>query len=138
MAFLVGYDKKASWLILGGAGPVALNITEHSWSAMVDKLDVTHTGTGGVQAVLAGILRGDGNVKANSDDAVIISNIANVGIVPGASGTLYLYHYAAASNPFVIPGTILRVNYKSVVNGVANYDFDVCLNRLLGVYTPPQ
>ena len=70
MAFLAGYDKGVSFTPAGG-GATAINITAHSWSEQVEKLDVSHSGTAGKQALIAGLLRGDGNIKANFDSAAM-------------------------------------------------------------------
>lgn len=136
MTFIAGYDKGVTWTPSGGGGDVDLNVTGHSWSEMIDALDVTHTGTDGFQAMISGILRGDGNVKANSDDEVIIGDATKL-IRAGQGGVLKFHHYALGGNPFTVPAIITKVNYKSVVEGKAEYDFDVKLNVLEGDYTRP-
>ncbi len=133
MSFQAGYNKGISFQPTGGAVN-AYAVTGHSWSEFVDKIDITHTGTGGIQALLSAVLRGDGNVKANIDSAMIISNPAN-GIVPGQNGILNFYYYAGGANgvgnnPFSVPCMVIKVNYKSEVAGKTEYDFDVSLNTL--------
>ena len=148
MAFQVGYNKKVTWTTAAGlvfpgqsglsssGGTATINVTEHSWSEMIDKLDVTHSGSAGIQALLAGILRGDGNVKANCDDAQIITSITS-SIVAGINGIMSFFLYAVSSNAYVVPAMIQKVNFKSVVSGVASYDFDVSLNGLAGAMVRP-
>jgi len=101
---------------------------------MIDKLDVTHTGTLGIQALLAGILRGDGNVKANFDNAQVPSTSPPF-IRAGAGGLIDFY--LGASTPFTVPCLITKVNYQSTVEGKVEYDFDVSLNSLAGNYVYP-
>ncbi len=134
MSFLVGFDKKVT---INFVGAVTLNVTEHTWSEWINFLDVTHSGSAGRQMGLASYLQGDGNIKANSDDAQVITNTASVNIIAGANGTCNFYHFATSSNPFVVGCMIVKVNLKTVIAGVCSYDFDVKLNALAGTYTRP-
>ncbi len=135
MSFLVGYNKKVTWN--PGPGPITLNVTEHTWSEWLNKLDVTHSGSGGICALLGSYLMGDGNVKANSDDGQVITN-ASINIRAGATGTVNFYHFALGANPFQVPCLIHKVNFKTIVSGVCSYDFDCSLNGLAGTYVLPS
>ncbi len=61
-AFQAGFNKKVTWTPAGG-GLVTFNVTEHSWQEKIDKLDVTHSGSAGIQYLLAGILARRGLVQ---------------------------------------------------------------------------
>src|SRR6202011_2235142 len=89
VAFVPGYSQAASWQATGAGAATTLNITSHSWQEEVDKLDVTHSGSAGVQALLAGIGRGSGTIEANYDAAAIPSNTPP-NIKAGAKGVLRL------------------------------------------------
>lgn len=136
MAFIAAFNKGVKWTPSAGA-QASLNVTEHSWAEMIDAIDVTHSGSGGVQALLASILRGEGNVSAFSDDAQVISNAA-INIIGGASGVMLFYHYAAAGNPFTVPAMIIKVNWKTPIANGCQYNFDVKLNSIAGTYARPS
>ncbi len=131
MSFQAGFNKGTTFQPTGIGAAGVFFVTGHSWSEMIDKIDVTHTGTEGVQALLAGILRGDGNMKANIDSAQIISNPA-VGLRAGTNGVMQFFYYSATLNPFVVPCMVIKVNYKSESAGKTEYDCDVSLNALAG------
>jgi uncharacterized membrane protein HdeD (DUF308 family) len=136
--FQPGYNKQVKWALIAGA-PTAINVTEHKWSEWINFLDVTHSGSGGVAMGLASYLQGDGNVKANSDDAQVITSVIGVlKIMAGAAGVLSFYHYSFNSNAFVVPATVTKVNFSTVIAGVCFYDFDIKLNGLNGIYQRPQ
>lgn len=141
MPFQPGFNKGVTFAPNGG-GAVLFNVTGHSWSEFIDKLDVSHSGTAGIQALLAGLLRGDGNMKANIDSAQVVSNPAN-GIIPGTNGIMNFYLYVGGAtgvgtNPFSVPCMIIKVNYKSEVAGKVEYDCDVSLNAIAGGYVRPS
>lgn len=131
MAFQAGYNKGVTLQVSGFAAGV-LNIKGHSWSEQIDALDITHTGHAGIQALLAGILRGDGNVKADLDGALAPPN---VGIRAGANA-LMLFNLGTTT-PYQVPLMITKVNYASVVEGKVEYDFDVRLNTEAGAMIRP-
>ena len=134
MSFQAGFNKGVSFQPTGLGVAVTFYVTGHSWSEMIDKIDVTHSGTGGIQALLAGILRGDGNMKANCDSGQIVSNPSN-GLRAGTNGIMNFYFYdggtfGLGTNPFSVPCMVIKVNYKSEVAGKTEYDCDVSLNAL--------
>lgn len=122
MGFQAGYNKGAIWRLATAGAGTTLRITDHSWAEAVDKLDVTHTGTGGLQALLAGIFRGQGTVKANYDTDRMPHATAP-GIRAGLRGELQLD--LGGADPFIIPAMITKVNYQSQVQGKVEYSFDV-------------
>lgn len=108
----------------------SIQITEHTWKEQVEKLDVTASGMGGLQALLAGIFRGEGQVKGNVNTALV--PWANPPfIVAGANGMLVLGLGTNVSG-FSIPGMITEVSEQDQVAGVVNYTFNVALNFLAG------
>ena len=131
MAFIAGYNRGVTWQLVGAGAQTALNVTGHSWAEMVDKLDVTHTGTAGEQAVIGGVLRGDGNVKANLNDAQPIANNPPF-LRAGQKGLLRFD--VGTTTPTIVPALILKVNYQSTVEGKIEYDFDVTLDSLTGTF----
>lgn len=131
MAFVAGKTVGCTWTPAGGSG-VSLNVTEHTWSETIDAIDVTHTGTSGVQAMIGGIGRGEATVKANLDDASLPFNGTNL-IRAGQKGVLY-HQTATSSVGYSIPCMITRVNTSVPVNGAINYEFTVTLDAIAGVY----
>jgi hypothetical protein len=134
VAFQAGFNKGVVWVSSLSQAPAGLNVLDHAWKEIADWLEVTHSGTGGFQASLPGIIRGDGNVKANSDDAQVIAQ-SSIAIVAGGQGVLAFFHYATVLASFKVPAQVTDVEYKTVVNGVCNYSFNIKLNILAGVYT---
>jgi len=136
MAFQAGYNKHTNFTPSGTAGTTPLNVTGWSSAEEVDKLDVTHTGTGGMQAVIAGILRVNGNVKANWDDAAVISSNPTPHIRAGTKGVIG--HFMTGGQYITVPVMITKVNYQSAVEGKIEYNFDYTLDSLSGTYSLPS
>jgi hypothetical protein len=134
--FLAGYDKKVTWTPTAGA-LATFNITEHSWEEAVEKLVTTHSGTAGIQYLLAGVLSGKGNFKANLDDAQLVSN-STISIRAGTNGVMNFYAFASGSNPWTVPCMIISVPVKSVVMGLVSYECNVELNGVAGTYARPS
>lgn len=120
----VGYNKS---VIFGGT---SLKILESSWDEEIDQLIVTHSQSGGVEGWIAGILKGEGTVRANVDAD---SAPPALTIVPGAMGT-FLFTIGTAT-PFVIPVGITKVHYQTAVEGKVEYSFNVKLNSEAGTYS---
>lgn len=131
--FQAGFNKSPTFLVSGGGAAITLNVTGHTWAEMIDALDITHTGTGGVQALLAGIFRGDGNIKGNVDAAILPSTFF---IRAGFNGLFGIP--LGSPTPFVVPAMIVKVNYQSLVEGKVEFNFDIKLNALAGNYTYPS
>jgi len=136
MSFLAGYDKKVTWTPAGGA-LATFNVIEHSWEDAIEKLDITHSGTAGVQYLLAGILRGKGSFKANLDSTVIITN-ATYAIIAGQKGVMNFYQFASGANPYIVPGMIISVPFTSSVPGLVAYTANIELSGDAGTYTRPS
>ena len=129
MAFQAGYDKFVRWTRAGTT--TALNVTGHSWSEQIDALDVTSSGSGGIQTLLAGILRGDGNVKANFDNLQILSNPV-LFIAAGVQG--FLEFFFGGGIPYTVPCMVTKLVYQTAVEGKVEWNFDVRLDGGAGTY----
>ncbi len=99
-------------------GGTTLNITGFSLEDGGDLLEITHTGTVARQAFIAGIARGEGNVTANTDSAVLPSATMRF----GTKGTLTCD--IGGATPWSFSIIIAKVHYASTVNGISNYNFD--------------
>lgn len=128
MGFRAGYNSPVTFRPDGQNETATLNVTGHSWSEMVDKLVADHSGTGGLQALLAGVLRGDGNVKANMDAAAYPWASPLPFIRAGVNGVISFYYGAF----YAVPCMVIKINKQSEVNGLIVFDFDVSLNCLAG------
>lgn len=126
-SFVAGKTIGCTWTISGST--TTLNVTDHTWAEMVDAIDVTHTGTSGVQSLIAGVLRGEGTVKGNLDvtSASTAFGSTTVGIIAGTNGVLT--HSLSSGCSYTIPAMIVRVNSAVPVNGAVNYEFTVQLNE---------
>jgi hypothetical protein len=134
MAFQPGYSRGNTFQLDGAGSPTTLKVTGWNLNDTVDVLDVTHSESSGQQALLAGILRGEGNVTANVD-AAALPNATAPGLVAGAKGTLTAN--VGGSTPWSIHCMVTAVHWASVVNGLVTYNFDWKSDSLSGSYTRP-
>lgn len=132
--FVAGYTAPFKTTPSGGSEQT-IQVVSHSWQEMVDKIDITHTGSGGLQALLAGIFRGTGNVKAFLDSSAKYY-ATTVGIRAGTNALLK--HYVTSSLSYTVPGMIVKVNSAVAVNGGVEYDFDFELNSEAGTFSYPS
>jgi hypothetical protein len=130
--FIPGYDKAASVLKDGQVVATTLNITSWTWEERVKELITTHSGTVGVEAMIAGILSGEGTIEANLQSDAIFHTGTNA-VRAGMKGAIGLA--AGLSSPFAIHCMVTRVNWKSVVDGLVSYNFNVKLDATSGSYT---
>jgi hypothetical protein len=133
MAYRAGYDLGATFTVDGG-GAVAINITSWSWSERVRELITTHTGSSGREAMIAGVLSGEGTVEANVDIAAL-PNAAAPGIIAGAKGTIVWD--CGVGTDWSVHVMITQLNFKSSVDGLLTYNFNVKLDNTSGSYTRP-
>lgn len=112
----------------GSNSEQTLNVVDHTWRESIDKIDITHTGHSGIQALIGSIVRGTGNVKAFLDTTTHVcywdSGYAN--IRAGVQGQLK--HYLTTTILFTIGVLITEVNSMVPVAGGVSYDFTVELN----------
>jgi hypothetical protein len=132
-----GYTCPVKFTLSGGS-EITLQVTDHSWREMVDSIDITHTGSGGIQALLAGIFRGDGSVTAFQDTTGSGTKFyaTTVGVRAGAKGVLK--HYITSALFYTIPCMITEVTSQSPVAGGVSYSFNVSLDSESGTFTYPS
>ena len=136
MAFIPGYDKSVLFTVSGGS-EITYSITEHSWKEAVDALDITSSGHAGLQALMSGILRGDGRVKANLNiGSTFTPWVAANGIRAGNVGVMKFYVGVALF--FQVPVLIKEVSYMSQVAGKVEWEASVGLNVEVGSYAYPS
>lgn len=112
-----------------GGGFATIQVTDHSWKEMVNDLDVTSSGMLGLQALVGGVFRGDGNVKGKVNSSALITSTPPF-IRAGNNGQFLLG--IGSATPISIPALITAVHYQGAVAGTVDYDFDIKLNILAG------
>lgn len=133
--FVVGYDKAVQTELGANVTFTTLNITAWSWEESVNTLLVTHSGSGGIAARIAGVLDGEGTVEANYDSA---NNMfaAAPSVKAGIRGVVKIQ--VGTTNPFIIPVIVQKVPFKSSVDGLVQYTFTVQLDSQSGSYSQPS
>lgn len=134
MGWIAGKSLSTVFTVSGG-GAVTFSVIEHSWKELVDKIDITSSGHAGVQATLAGILRGDGRVKCHLNDSNV-PWLAATGVRAGNNGVFRFYVGSALF--FTVPAMVLEVNYTSAVAGAVDWEGGVTLNSEAGTYAYPS
>lgn len=86
---------------------------------------------------MAGVLRGDGRVKAvlNTDAGNLPWQAAN-GVRAGNNGSMQFFVGPALA--FVVPCLVVEVNYTSQVAGKVEWEGSVKLNAEAGAYSYPS
>jgi len=115
----------------GAMAATTLLVKNTTWDEKVAKLITTHSGSGGKEAVIAGILSGDGTVEANVDTTVM-PQAAAPGIVAGAKGTLTWDN--GGVTPWSIHVMITQINWRGPVDGLLTYNFNCCMDSSSGAY----
>ena len=131
--FVSGHANSFQWQILGQSNQT-LNVTASTWDEEINAIDVTHSGSGGVEARLANILRGRGTVNADFD-LLAPPYLNPPQILSGFSGIGYFY--VSPTRNFQIPSMILKVHWENPILGKVSYSFDIGLNSLAGQYIRP-
>jgi hypothetical protein len=140
--FVAGFANPVAF-ILAQASPkpsVTINITGWTGSEEIMALDVTHSGTSGNHARIAGLLDWNANVTGNLDTGLFLST-APAGTTPDTPGIragvkgVMLFQLGASQtvNPpaatgFTVGCLITKVNWASPVNGIVSYNFDVAMD----------
>ena len=112
MPFQAGFDKPVNWTPDSGGNATALNILGWDAEDSADTPEVTHTGTNGEQAFLAGIKRSSCTISLNYNSS---ASPKSIGITAGAKGT---FSFSTGGTPHSLHVIIEKVPYKSTVNGV--------------------
>lgn len=134
MAWIAGKSLSVIFTVTSGS-PVTFSILEHAWKEAIDALDITSSSHAGVQALLAGILRGDGRVKCVLNDSNT-PYLSATGVRAGNNGVMKFY--VGASVFFTVPCMIVEVNYTSQVAGKVEWEGTVKLNAEAGTYSYPS
>lgn len=124
-----GYNLGVSYTPAGG-GATTLKVEGWDFGEENNTIIVTHTGTAGLQARIAGITDLKGNITASVDTALYPWATTTPLIRAGNKGTITFT--VNATGPDVIAFTVIiaRVNYSSRVDGNLKYNFDVELDNL--------
>ncbi len=136
MPYQAGKDKNIKFTVAGGS-EITYDITEHSWKEMIDALDITNTSHAGIQALLAGIFRGDGKFKAvlNTDATKMPWQSAN-GLRAGNNGVVKFYVGTALF--YSVPCMVVDAEITSQVAGKVEWAVSVKLNAEAGTYSYPS
>ncbi len=112
MSYQIGFDKG---IYVNGT---AVGVTGWDDTEGGDLPEVTSTNHNGLQALLAGIARGEGNTTFNFDSSHAPEAL---GIVFGAYLTIVI---TTGGTPLSRGVRVAKVNRKSTVNGVVSINFD--------------
>jgi hypothetical protein len=136
MAFEAGKNKSVLFTVSGGS-EITYSVIEHSWKEAVDALDITSSGHAGIQALLAGIFRGDGRVKCKLQTGGTQQpwSAAN-GIRAGNNGVMKFYWGTALFHQ--VPALIKEVSYMSTVASAIEWEANVGLNAEAGTFANPS
>ena len=130
--FVPGHFAPVAWQANGGTA-FTLQIREHSVDLTVLLHDVTHTGTSGVRARIAGPLDCQGNVQATLDlDAPPWGPVA---LLPGYRGICAFG--VSPTRSLQLPVSVEKLRLQSSTEKEVNYSFDVKMNALAGVIVYP-
>jgi hypothetical protein len=134
MAYRAGYDLGVTFQLEGAGGATSLAITSWSWSERVRELMTTHTGSSGREAMIAGVLSGEGTVEANVDIAAL-PVAAAPGIIAGAKGAIVFD--TGTTTDWTVHVMVTQLNFKSSVDGLLTYNFNVKFDSTINTYTRP-
>jgi hypothetical protein len=132
--FADGTRNGVSFTPTGGA-EVAIRIQGWDHSEEVDDVDTTHSGSLGIQEVIATILRANGTVSGTYDLANQLHKDPGGGITAGRKGVIKVY--VSLSLYFQVPVLIKSVPYKSTVPGKVDFAFTYKLSGDAGTYLRP-
>lgn len=137
MPFQAGWDKAVKWTPLTGnplvAGvQVTLNITGWSEGDSTDLIDVTSTGSLGIQQLIAAIQRGECRIQGFVDNSVNLRSAA-IRIRSGTNGLIEFQAGYVTNRK--LPVRISQVNLQSAVAGAVQFDFVARLDTTSGAIT---
>lgn len=124
-----GYNLGVSYTPSGGSATV-LKVTGWDFGEINNTNIVTHTGTAGLQARIAGITDLNGNVTATVDTTLYPFATTTPLIRAGGKGTITFTLNSTGPDTIAFTVIIARVNFSSRVDGVLTYNFDVELDNL--------
>ena len=124
-----GYNLGVSYTPAGG-GATTLKVEGYDFGEENAVLDVTHTGTAGLRARIAGLTDLKGNITASVDTSLYPRATTTPLIRAGAKGTITFTVNATGPDTISFTVIIERVNYSSRVDGNLKYNFDILLDNL--------
>lgn len=131
--FSPGHFAAVAWQADGAAAATVLQIKDHNVELSVLLHDVTHTGTNGVRARLAGPLDAQGTVNAGLD--LDVPPYGAVSLLPGVKGVCGFG--LNATRLIQVPVSVEKLKFISAVDKDVMYGFDVKMNALAGVLVYP-
>lgn len=134
MAFSAGYSQSVTFQLDGAGGATTLKVKSASWEETVTAIETTHTGSGGIEAYIRGVLRGGASIVAGCDGAALL-NAAAPGILAGAKGTLTIS--IGGATPWSAHVLVTKYGTPWEIDGQVMNNFDVKLDSTSGAYTRP-
>ena len=132
--FSPGFANPVAWTAFGQGGPITLNVKKHSIDVESLLYDVTHTGTGGVRARLAGPVDASGNVLA-SLDLDLPPYAPALSIVAGQRGVALFY--LSPTRFLQLPCSVQKLHFESAIESEVLWNFDTKMNALAGFFVYP-
>lgn len=145
--FLPSHFAPAGWGLVSQTGypasplgtPVILNVKGHTLDLSVMLFDVTHTGTGGVRARIAGPLDAKGVVEADLDLDLTPWN-PSLQIKPGLRG-IALFAYAILPGGVLdmmqVPVIVEKLHTATQIDAEVKWNMDVSMDALAGLLIYP-
>ena len=115
MSFQAGFDKGCTFTPDDGGKGTTLRVTAWNVEDGADAPEVTHTGTNGQQAFVAGITRAAFSISANYDSA---ETPFTIGIRGGKKGT---FTFSTGGPELSMHVIIEKVPYQNAVAGVVSF-----------------
>ena len=131
--FVSGHRCPAQFQLSGGV-LTTLQIKGQSLDEDGLIFDVTHTGSGGRTARIAGKADHKGTINADFD-LDVPPYLNPPGIRFGSTGIILFFF--SPSRPIQIPVIVSKVHYESAIESEVKYSFDVQENVLVGVIVYP-
>lgn len=132
--FRPGHYAPVIWQATGGTASV-LQIRDHTVDLSVMLHDVTHTGTDGVRARIAGPLDAAGTVNA-SLDLDLPPFQGPISLQPGFQG-ICAFGFTPAKF-LQVPTRVEKLHFASAVDKEVTYSFDVKMDAFAGVVVYPS
>lgn len=151
MGFQPGYAANADWTPTGGS-TFQINVRGWNNDESVTALDVSHTGTGGLTAYIAGLGTVEGSIDFDLDIGTFNGVPANSGNNPWATGVGLKAGFkgvfrfdpqsvlGSAGNyttAYIVPVLIEKVNIKSAVDGKMSLTVNFKLDAISGTFAYP-
>lgn len=126
---IAGYALGVSYTP-AGASATPLKVTGWDFGDENNTQIVTHTGTAGLQARIAGVTDLKGNITAIVDTSLYPFATTTPLIRAGAKGTITFTMNTTGPDTIAFTVIIAKVNFSSRVDGHLTYNFDIELDNL--------